>query len=209
MNFFSVDGKLYRFLSRFWDILRLNFYWLLFSLPIITMGAATTAAFSLTLKMADETEGYIFRPFLKAFKENFKKGTIIGILNLIFAYAIYMDFQLFHAVEGNPIYFLIVGIIGCFIGVCSFFYAYALTAKYENTIMNTLKNSMDISIRYFGRTLITVLVCVVLYVLMNWNATMAFFFLLIGPACIFFTISGTASYIFKDIERKTREGENV
>ena len=209
MNFFSVDGKLYRFLSRLWDVLRLNFYWLLFSLPIVTIGAATTAAFSLGLKMADETEGYIFRPFLKAFKENFKKGTVIGILNLVYAYAIYMDFQLFHAVKGNPIIFLIVGIVGAFVGICAFLYAYALTARYENSIPNTLKNSFDITIRYFGRSVVTILVCLILYVVLNWNAVMIFFFLLIGPACLIYTISGTALYVFQDIEQKTKNGEEI
>lgn len=208
MNFFSVDGKLYRFLSRFWDVLRLNFCWLLFSLPIITIGASTTAAFSLGLRMADETETYIFGPFFKAFKENFKKGTIIGLMNLVYFYAMYLDFQLFDAVEGNPVIFLIVGIVGTFIGACGFLYAYALTARYENTIMNTLKNSFDITIRYFGRSLVTVLVCAVLYVILNWNELMLLFFILIGPACIIYTISGTALYIFRDIEKKTREGEN-
>ena len=158
--------------------------------------------------MADETETYIFGPFFKAFKANFKKGTVIGILNLVYFYAMYLDFQLFHAVEGNPIVFLIVGIVGTFIGVCGFLYAYALTARYENTIMNTIKNSFDITIRYFGRSLATVLVCVVLYVILNWNALMLLFFALIGPACIIYTISGTALYIFNDIEKKTLAGEN-
>lgn len=208
MGFFSVDGKLYRFLSRLWDVLRLNFCWLLFSLPIVTIGASTTAAFSLGLRMAEETETYIFGPFFKAFKENLKKGTLIGLLNIVYFYAMYLDFQLFHAVEGNPIIFLIVGIVGTFVGVCGFLYAYALTARYENTVMNTLKNSFDITIRYFGRSFVTVLVCLVLYVILNWNALMLLFFALIGPACIIYTISGTALYVFKDIEKKNLAGEN-
>lgn len=158
--------------------------------------------------MADETETYIFGPFFKAFKENFKKGTLIGILNLIYFYAMYLDFQLFNAVEGNPIIFLIVGIVGTFIGVCGFLYAYALTARYENTVMNTLRNSFDITIRYFGRSLVTVLVCLVLYVIFNWNTLMLLFFALMGPACIIYTISATALYVFRDIEKKNLEGEN-
>ena len=196
---------MYRFLSRFWDILRLNFYWLLFSLPIVTMGAATTAAFSLTMKMADETEGYLFRPFVKAFKENIKQGSVLGLLNLVLAYAVYLDFQLFDAVEGNPMVFLIFGIVGCFLLVGSFLYAYALTARYENTLMNILKNSMNISIRYFGRTFAVVLVIAVEVLVFMFNQTTVFLGLLIGPACIFYTISGTANYIFRDIEKKNME----
>ena len=34
MKFFSVDSPLYRFLSRVLDILKLNFLWILGSLPV-------------------------------------------------------------------------------------------------------------------------------------------------------------------------------
>ena len=59
MKFFSIEGPLYQFFSRLLDMIKLNFLWLLFSLPIITIGASTAAAFSVTLKMVDEREGYI------------------------------------------------------------------------------------------------------------------------------------------------------
>lgn len=206
MKFFSVDGKLYHFLSRFWDMLKLNFFWVLFSLPIVTIGAATTAAFSVTLKMIDENEGYIFSSFLKAFKENWKKGSIIGLLNLVFIYALYLDFELFNKVEGNPIYFVIFGIVGIAICIGSFLYAYALTARYENTILNTLKNSMDISIKYFLRTLMVVIVIAIECVVFYFSSTTIFIGLLIGPATVFLTISGPALYIFRDIEKKQKEG---
>ena len=59
MKFFSVDSPLYRFLSRVLDILKLNFLWILGSLPVFTIGASTTAAMSVALKLADDEEGYI------------------------------------------------------------------------------------------------------------------------------------------------------
>ncbi|MBQ9122141.1 MAG: DUF624 domain-containing protein, partial [Lachnospiraceae bacterium] len=34
----------------------------------VTMGAATVAAYTVTLKMVDETEGYVGRQFIKGFK---------------------------------------------------------------------------------------------------------------------------------------------
>ena len=57
MKFFSVDSPLYKFISTFWVVVKLNFFWLLFSLPIVTIGASTTAAFAVGLKMADGSEG--------------------------------------------------------------------------------------------------------------------------------------------------------
>ena len=77
------------------DMLKLNFMWLLFSIPIVTIGAATVAAMSVALKMADDEEGYIGRSFVRAFRENWKKGTVLWVITVIAAYAVYLDFQFF------------------------------------------------------------------------------------------------------------------
>lgn len=206
MKFFSVDGPLYNFFSRLLDMIKLNFLWLLCSLPVITIGASTAAAFSVTLKMVDEREGYIAKQFFTAFKENLKQGILTGLLNLFFSYALYLDFQLFHAVEGNPIYFLILGIVGSVMCFGYFLYSYALMARYQNSLLGTLKNSMDICIQYFGRTLMVAVVVIIEIVVFMFSTTTIFLGLLIGPAVIILTISGPALYIFRDIERKAKEG---
>ena len=206
MKLFSVDGPLYNFFSRLLDMIKLNFLWLLCSLPIVTIGASTAAAFAVTLKMVDEREGYIAKQFFAAFKANLKQGIPTGLLNLFFVYALYLDFQLFHAVEGNPIYFLILGIVGSVMCFGYFIYAYALMARYENTFLKTLKNSMDISVKYFGRTIMVAVVLAVEIVVFSFTTTTIFLGLLIGPAVMFLAISGPALYIFRDIERKSKEG---
>ncbi|MBP3593445.1 MAG: YesL family protein [Lachnospiraceae bacterium] len=206
MKLFSIDGPLYNFFSRLLDMIKLNVLWFLFSLPVVTIGASTAAAFSITLRMVDEREGYIAKQFWTAFKANLKQGIPAGLLNLFFVYALYLDFQLFHAVEGNPIYFLILGIVGSVMCFGYFIYAYALMARYDNTLLKTLKNSMDISVKYFGRTVMIAVVVAVEIIVFIFNTTTMFLGLLIGPAVIFLTISGPAMYIFRDIERKSKEG---
>ena len=102
MKFFSVDSPLYRFLSRVLDILKLNFLWILGSLPVFTIGASTTAAMSVALKLADDEEGYITKSYFEAYKANFKQGVPMGLIFLVAWYAVYLDFQLFGAVKNNP-----------------------------------------------------------------------------------------------------------
>ncbi len=231
-NLFSIDGKLFRFFQRLWDILRLDLCFVICSLPALPLlfmylgffaeispfvqlllimtagcaiGAATTAAYSITLKMADDTEGYIFKPYFKAYKKNFRNGAILGFFNTLILEAAYMDFQLFDKTEGNPLFFLIVGIIAAVIAFVCFFYAYPLSARYENSIINTMKNSASICTRYILRTLIAVFVIAVLVVIFMWNSTTIFIGLLVAPGTIFLTVSGIALYIFKDIERKNSE----
>lgn len=206
MKFFSTDGLLFHFLSRLWDMLKLNILWVLCSLPVVTIGASTAAAFSITLKMVDDREGYVARAFLQAFKANLKQGIPAGILNIVFAYALYLDFQLFHAVEGNPIWFLILGIVGSVMCVGYFLYTYALMARYENSLIATIKNSMEICIKYFGRTIFLVVILAVELVIFFFNTTTLFLWVLIGPSVLFLTISGPAMHIFRDIEKKAAEG---
>lgn len=202
MKFFSVDSTLYRFLSKFLDVLKLNFLWIIFSLPIITMGASTAAAMSMALKMTDDEEGYIGRGFVKAFKENWKQGTALEVIMLIAFYAIYLDFQFFNALEGNPTIFLVIGIASIVIAVSALIYTFPLIARYENTLFHTIQNSIDITRKYFGKTILMVLILVVEYVIFNFNTTMVFFGIIVGPGFMILTIAGMSKRIFTQIEKE-------
>lgn len=202
MKFFSVDGALYKFLTRLWDMIKLNLMWLLFSLPVVTVGAATVAAYSVTLKMVDEQEGYVARQFVKAFKENWRQGIPMGLLALFCSYVVYLDFELQRVMEGDSTMFLIFGIIAAFVFGMSFIYAFPLSARYENTLIGTLKNSVNIATRYFLRTLLLVAVLAVEVIIFIFNYTTLLIGVLIGPACIMLTISGFALHFFKEIEKE-------
>lgn len=83
-NMFNPDSGFSRFMNKISDLFILNFLWIIFSIPIITIGASTTALYSVNLKLINnEEEDSIIKCFLKAFKENFKKSTIIWIFILI------------------------------------------------------------------------------------------------------------------------------
>lgn len=205
MKFFSVDSPLYRFLSKLLDVIKLNFLWILFSIPLITIGASTVAAMSVALKMADDEEGYIGRGFLKAFRENWKQGTALWLITAAAAYAIYLDFQFFEALEGNPILFLIIGIVSIVLAVSALLYSYPLTARYENTLFRIINNSIDISRKYVGRTILLAAILCVEFILFQYNATMLFFGILLGPGFMIFTVASFSKRIFLLIEKDNRD----
>ena len=194
---FSLDSGLYKFMSRLFDMLKLNAMWILCSIPIVTIGASTTAAFTITLKMVDEEEGYIAGPFLKEFKANLFKGSAIGLIQLFATYAIYLDFQLARVSERYGTLCTVVGVIAIVMTVMHFLYAYALLARYENTIVNTLRNSYSICVKYFLKTLfllVTLFVEYLVFYQLHW--TLLFFGIILGPACFILTISGFARQFF-------------
>ncbi|WP_365941413.1 YesL family protein [uncultured Clostridium sp.] len=70
-------------MNRIADLFILNILWIFCSLPIVTIGAATTALYSINLKILNKEEESLIKTFFKAFKENFKKSTIIWLFILI------------------------------------------------------------------------------------------------------------------------------
>lgn len=202
MRFFSVEGRLYKFMQGLLNVFKINLLWIICSIPIVTLGAATVAAFDVTMKMVDDEEGYVGRQFIKAFKSNLKKGIPLGLLAVVCAYIVWLNFSLFEQIEGNPMLLLIVGMIAAFVFTLSFIYAFPLQARYENTIVKTLQNSLNISLRYFGRTLLTIVVLTFEILVIFWNDTTIFIGIIIGPACMIYTVSGCAKFIFRELEKE-------
>lgn len=204
-GFFSTDSKLYRFMCRLTDLVKLNFLWLVFSLPIVTVGISTIAAHYVALKIAEGQEGYIFHDFIKAFKENRKQGIPMSFISVICVWALYLDFQLIANADEHQVLFLITGIIAAYIFVFTMLYAFALLARYENTLLNTLRNGFNISMRYFLRSMLLVIIVAIELAAMLWSPKTMILILIIGPAFVMLTVCSVAINIFRDIESKNPE----
>lgn len=200
-GFFSPEGKLYRFMERFTDVFKLNMLWILFSLPIVTMGAATIAVSTVTLHMTDEEEGNVTLDFFSAFKSNLRQGIAMSFLTLIPIWALYLDFQIASVTEKYSIPLLIMGLVSAYVIIFSLLYVYPLLARYENTVLGSLKNSFRISMKFFMRSVLLLALIVLELVLIFWNNTTVFVGILIGPVFINYTVSGFASGIFKELEK--------
>lgn len=81
-NIFNSDSGFSKFMNRVADLFILNILWIFCSIPIITIGATTTALYSVNLKFIDNEEENLIKTFFKSFKENFKKSTIIWLIIL-------------------------------------------------------------------------------------------------------------------------------
>ena len=66
---FGIDSKFYEVVSKIADLVVVNLLFVLCSLPIITIGASTTALYGVTKKMAENREGYIFRNYVNNYVE--------------------------------------------------------------------------------------------------------------------------------------------
>lgn len=81
-HLFNPENRFWNFMNKITDVFLLGILWFLFSIPVVTMGAATTSLYQFTLKQADDEEGYVFKSFLKAFMKNFRQATMLWLIVL-------------------------------------------------------------------------------------------------------------------------------
>ena len=74
MKFFNYDSPFWSFMSRIADLVIVNILWLVFCIPVFTIGASTAAMYRVTLNLVRGEGGGVVRSFWASFKLNFKQG---------------------------------------------------------------------------------------------------------------------------------------
>ena len=200
---FGIDSKFYEVVSKIADLVVLNLLFVLFSLPIITMGASTTALYGVTKKMVENREGYIFRNFFQLFKENFRQSTVMWIILLVAAMIPTVDLYIINSLEKTVITTALKGLMlaTALTVLLVFLYAMALQSTFENTIKNTLKNAFLMGIGYFPWTLLILLITllpIILIVLLGKTAgSVVYVMLFVGFAVLAYLNSYIFNHIFK------------
>lgn len=170
MNIFSMDSMLGRFLYWIADIFILNILWIIFSLPIFTIGASTTALYYSMMQRQRRDESYIHKNFIKAFKENFKQSTILWLIMILVALVLFADLRigLFFNINQNLLIgkiFIVVSVILMIPYLFVLLYIFPIQAKFENTIKDNLKNAILMAIGHLGYTLLLLMIVATFVVL--------------------------------------------
>lgn len=126
----------------------------------------------------------------------------MGLIGLVASYAIYLDYEINRVSEEGSVVLLVIGLVSAFFVIMALLYAFPLLARYENTIVGTIQNSLDISRKYFGRTLIIITVLLIELFFFNFNTVLQIFGLIFEPAFMMFTIAAFAKRIFQEIEKE-------
>ena len=153
-------------LNKVADLMILNILTVFCCIPIITAGASMTAMHYVALKMARNEECYIARDFFKSFKLNFRQGTAIWLIELFIILILTGDFLIMSRTEmsfGNVIKVILTVI--AFLALFTFMFVFPVLAKFENTVMRTIKNAFFIGVLQFPKTIAMMVLAVLLLVL--------------------------------------------
>ena len=147
MKFFRFDSPFWEFFSRGADLVILNVLWLVFSLPIVTIGASTTAMYCVALHLVRGEGSGVVRMFWNSFRLNFRQATLLFFILLI--PTVLVCYELWLYLSGAVTQTLWTGVVFCLPAVLLTLisaYIYPLLAQFDNSIRNTLKNACYLAI---------------------------------------------------------------
>lgn len=167
----NPDNPVMQFITKIVYSVYLNILWFMCCIPVVTAGAATTALYYVTLKMAKNEEGGITKSFFKAFKENFKQSTIVWLILLALGIVLGIDgYVLWHMSFENAFWTVITAIflVAAAAYLIVVMYIFPLMARFDNTIFAMFKNSLFIGMRFLLCTaLVAVIHFAMLFVIIN------------------------------------------
>ena len=162
MKFFSYESKFSQLLLKLCYSCYLNLLWLLCSLPVFTIGAATTALYYVSLKIVREEEAHIAATFFRAFRENFRQATVLWLIllgvGLFLGADGYILYHLRKVSVGTPavLWTLILAVViaAAVLYVIVLLYTFPLVASVRNTNAAMLKNAFLIGTHYLFATIL-------------------------------------------------------
>lgn len=158
-NFFSMDGGVMTALSKIFDICYLSILWLICSIPIVTIGASTTALYYGIVKVVRHERGYITKEFFKSFKLNFLNGTVVWIVMLLFGVLLYGNMKYASHMGGNQ-GFLLLSVYRAmfFVLLCVMVYVFPNLSRFTMGKMQLMKTSFYMAMKHLPTTIVIVVI---------------------------------------------------
>lgn len=162
MKLFSYESKFSQLLLKLCYACYLNLLWFLCSIPIVTIGASTTALYYCCLKIVRDQDNHIGAMFFRAFRNNFKQATVLWLIllgaGLFLAGDGYILYHLRQNTEGTlaVLWTLILAVViaAAVVHVIVLEYVFPLLASVSNTNRAMLKNSFLIGTHYLFATIL-------------------------------------------------------
>lgn len=150
---FNVNNPLMRALSKLFDIGWLSLIYVVFCVPLVTIGAATTSLYYVSAKVLRKDRGYVWSEFWHSFKLNFKPATLIWLIFAAIYGLLYFNLTTFNTSNAAGGYLVGAYIALAFIVTCVASYAFCLLSRFNMNVRGILRYALYMSFRHFLHTM--------------------------------------------------------
>ncbi len=200
---FRPESPVMRAVGRVGDLVLLNLLFVFCSIPVVTIGASAAALYTSAFRIVRREDGKPAKTFFSAFANNFRQSLVLTIVFLALFAGLYANVRV---TQANPdaFPFLLRAFANIFAVVVLFTasYAFALQAKFVNTLWGTLKNAFVLSMAH---PFTSIAVCALTFFPLGLLLFATYYFLLTSIVFFLFWFSCSAvvcAYLFECIFRK-------
>lgn len=165
MNLFNEDNFLNQFFLFMGKLIALNLLWMITCIPVITIGASTTALFYCTLKLHKDKDISAWKFFWKSFRSNFLQSTAIWVLILVAAALLWLErIAIGTMPQGmKQIFTYVLAAAGLFLLLVTL-YIFPTIAAFENKLSKLISHTLYFIFRHPGYAVaVTAITCLPMY----------------------------------------------
>ena len=148
---FDLESPVMGCLFKVFDAIVLGLLWVVCSLPVVTMGAASAALYIATRRCLVRGESYLLRTFFRAFRENWKQATLVWLLALSLLGLLALDAAMFRSMAANGLYWVILALFCLVLTWSAYLLAYC--ARCQGTAAEVLRISFQLLVLHPIRAL--------------------------------------------------------
>lgn len=156
-NFFNLNHPFWKMMNWLSSFMLMSLIWLLFTLPIITIGPSTVALLKVAQCLIIDGDVNVISDFVKYFRLNFKSSFLVGILTVLILTIFFADIWYYQQFNHSlsiilffSSFFLAMIVLGFFL------YYYPLISISTISKKNAVKFAFYLQFKHIGWTIFLV-----------------------------------------------------
>lgn len=199
----NLDSPVLDYVNTLLSYIVLNLLFILCCIPVITIGPALAALYAVMLREARKEYGYLYRGFLRAFREMFFQA--LGMSLFFVAFVLFISFSMvfWYSYGGAlPMAASVLLAVLMLLTLGAGLYGFPLLARFQNTVRQTVRNAFGMTVAHAGYTVLLIGIEAAAAVLFYFFPLFRVFMLAVGFVFVALCKSLILSAVFAGYESK-------
>ena len=157
---------------KFWQLVQVNMLYVIFCIPIVTIGPATAGLVYILRQFANERPVFLVSDFWDNFRQNWKQSFVFSLIQAAFIFLMSTSFQFYfyNAREHTWMYALLgLCVVISLLGLFASFYVYLMIVTLDLKLFAIVKNAFIFAVLCLKTNFITLL-----FVMLSFGLTVLF-----------------------------------
>ena len=160
MKIFAYDGPLITTLNKLIDYVMLGLLWVLYSVPLITIGASTSAMLFTAENRIYKGKGKMLPMFWKRFRADFKQASLLWLIQVLMIAFLGLNLFATYALQLPKMLLVLHVVVGILVlSWMQLWFAYL--SRFHDNIRTLLSNTFYIALKHLPYALVLLLVAAV------------------------------------------------